>query len=406
MKLKNVQLPLEVSIANDAIDWPAHVDVEKTLANAALIVSNLEESNINIKYIDGAIIEQEAIAEITYSIPEASNAAINYLVEELNGLTIEAESAFSFLDTVSLPNGMDNSEVEMSFVASGLYALTLQTNVEITERHQQKKVTSYAEAGLDVEVNRETKKNLLLYNPNAYAYTVHASIDEQQMKMSIHSFPEDITYTYEFENKVDVEPRTLYRYNPDLDLGEEEVVQQGEPGVQIEVYRNELAEDGSINEHELISRDFYFPTPEIIEVSTEGVIPEEDVATETAAPEESTTIPQLSLDSLTSDLLPSTSPECTTTDQVQCEESETDPSTLLLACMMENETESATRDPEQETDVATEEAESNPYCDLMYLYVFMSLFGNEDILTQTEETESVIQHEEIPSGAINEEEVQ
>ncbi|RDW21562.1 G5 domain-containing protein [Oceanobacillus chungangensis] len=406
MKQKNVQLPLDVSIANDAIDWPAHVDVEKTLANAQLIASNLEESNITIKYIDGAVIEQSALAEITFSIPEASNAAINYLIEELDGLTIEAESELSFLDTITLPNGMDNSEVEMSFVASGLYALVLQTNVEIIERHQQEKVTSYAASGLDAEVNRAEEKNLLLYNPNAYAYTVHASVEDGQMIMSIHSFPEEIRYTYEFENKVEVEPRTLYRYNPDFDLGEEEVVQHGEAGVQIEVYRNELAEDGSINEHVLISRDFYFPTPEIIEVSTEVVIPEEDVTTETVvAIEESTTIPQLSLGSLTPELVPSANPECTT-DQVQCEESETDPSTLLLACMMENETESVTTEPLQEADVATEEAENNPYCDLMYLYLFLSLFGNEDIQAQTEETESLIQGEEIPAGAVIEEEVQ
>ncbi|RDW16345.1 hypothetical protein CWR48_17015 [Oceanobacillus arenosus] len=404
MKQKNVKLPLEVTTQSNVIDWPEYVDVEETVANANLIAGNLEETNVTIKYIDGATIEQAEIADISYRIPDVSDAAVKYLVEELDGLTVKAESSFSFLDTISLPNGMDNGEVEMSFVASGLYALALQTNIEIIERHQQEKVTSYAKAGMDVAVDRKAEKNLLLYNPNAYEYTVNASIEGEQMKMSIHSFLDNVTYSNTLENNVEVEPRTLYRYNPDLAFGEEEVVQQGVAGVQIEVYRVQNAEDGNVLERELVSRDFYFPTPEIIEVSTQEAIPEEELAPVTEDPVEETTpaLPELNLGSLV-DILPSTStgPECEA-DPSQCDRLDEDPSEFLLACMLKHETGAATAETEE---AVAEDETNNPYCDLMYLYLFLSLFGNESIQAQTEDTDIPLDNEEISAGSANDEEV-
>mgnify|MGYP001401624111 CR=1 FL=1 len=161
---------------------------------------------------------------------------------------------------------MGDIDRELDFVASAIYALALHTNFDIIERHSQEIVPSYSEPGIEANVNKEEKKDFILYNPNEYAFTLQPEYRNEQLTLSFLTQQYNTSYTYQLENKKLVEPKTIYRYSDKLYPGEKEVVQTGKDGVQVEVFRVDNENDAE--NKELMSREYYPPQPEVIVTST------------------------------------------------------------------------------------------------------------------------------------------
>ncbi|MHA6251464.1 VanW family protein [Oceanobacillus sp. CAU 1775] len=373
MKPKNVQQELIVSLAPGAIemlDWPASIDIEATLNYALLQASNLTENSVSLVYIEGAMLEEVEIASVSLEIPEASESTIEYLIENLNGQIIEPDSLYSFLEANALPNGAANGEIEMSFVASGLYELALQTDLAIIERHQQDQVTSYAEPGLDAKVNREENLDLRLYHTNNFSYTILAKIDEGRVELSLEAPSTAFISDYSLENEKEVKPRKIYRYNRNLGPGEEVVIQEPANGVQIEVYRLVRTEDEESVERKLVSRDFYKPIHEIIETSVET---EESVEETPEDVNESTTI----IDEVNNIQL--TCEE----DPTQCNEEGTVLLPLFLSCMEERVALSSA------TDEINNATALPGACDLLVFYLSYMQEDNDLIAPDLEFNEDI-----------------
>lgn len=130
MRPKNVKQELLVELSPDAgesIGFPDYVDAEQTLNYALVQAKHLTEQSITLTYVDGWEMKLEEITNISLEIPEdLSYSTVEYLVEHLDGRVIEANTLFSFLESMTLPDGMDHSQDEMSFLASGLYGLVLE----------------------------------------------------------------------------------------------------------------------------------------------------------------------------------------------------------------------------------------------------------------------------------------
>lgn len=283
---KNVHIPLSVQVdeENEAIQALKkfdHIDLDSTLTNVEEMASRLENSPATLTYIEGKEIPLETIASVEMKIPSLSNAVLTYAIDELNGFIIEPDDTFSFLQTVTFPEALTTTTNEVSFLATALYSLFLQTNFDIVERNSGLTVPSYAEPGLDVVVNDKEEKDLVVVNPNSISYKIEISKTNDHLHAELKGFPEETTYQYETKNVEEIKQRTLYRYSKKLKAGEQKILQEGQKGKTVEVHRLRYSANNTFIDAERISKDVYLPVPRVVLVSTTEEVPiEEQASTE------------------------------------------------------------------------------------------------------------------------------
>ncbi len=261
------QLPLKVTVdltKKQIKELEKTTDVKATIQLIENTISYLGEHEITAV----PIAEEDkpvVVAKDTWEIPE-DYIFLQELIEELNGLKIGKNESFSYLDSVA--NQVSYySEDEGKFIASMLYTLLLQTNVEFIERHSQGAIPSYTDPGLEADVSIAEDKDLVAHNPGPNEYTISIEQTGNQLKMSLQSTKLENTYNVRVENSKTVDYRTITRYNKDLQPGHKQVLQKGKKGKRVEVYRIVISPDGEEVGEELISRDFYLPQQEIVLVA-------------------------------------------------------------------------------------------------------------------------------------------
>lgn len=287
IKPKNVHIPLIVHVNENVaeikfIGETTYMDNKKTMLNIEKVFKELEENAVSIVYEDDVEIDREIIAETTMTIPSKhmSSTVLNYAVDELNGQTIPVQQPFSFAESIKLPEKLTNSTMELSFLASTMYSLILQTNFDIIARESDERMTDYTEIGTDVYIYPEKEIDLIVNNPNDNSFEIKVKRSDDEIKMELLSFPLEQTYEYEIKNKKEIKQRTLYRYSNELAVNERKTVEEGKRGYTAEVFRHHYDQNNSLIESELISSEFLLPEPKIILVSTEEDIPEEELADE------------------------------------------------------------------------------------------------------------------------------
>lgn len=280
---KNVHIPFEVSVDEshpdiNSITSKSYIDGAHIIHNLQDLAANLTSHTITIPYVEGKEIPLDTLVELKWDIPELSQATLTYLVDELDGKIVPANELFSLLQSVETPERLINSRDETSFLGSALYTLFLQANVDIVERHAQLMIPSYGEAGVHAEVNKRENKDLVVLNKNDVAYRIKMKMENNTLEASLEGIESLENYEISVENKEEVKYRTLYRYSKKLNPGEQQVVQAGENGLKVEVYR-EIYENGVYVGQKLISKDLYLPKPRIFLVSTDDIesIDEEDI---------------------------------------------------------------------------------------------------------------------------------
>lgn len=293
LKPKNVHISLYVTLnEKDGIVWPEYVDKKATIEEAVQIARELGDREGKIIYKDNQSPNPAKIANVNFQIPaNLSDTVLKNLIMKMNNLQIEPQTDFSLIEHVLEPLNMTKSSEEASFVASALYALTLQTNIEIVERHSQGKVPGYTQAGIEAEVSRAEKKDLKLHNPNLYSYVVKAEKRDSRLAMALHIPEQEASYKYRVENVKEIKPRVVYRYSSKLSPGQKQTIQAGSKGLKVEVYREEISESGSVENVELISRDYYPPKPTIIlasSLSNDSSAPEQQATEEDSGERERT----------------------------------------------------------------------------------------------------------------------
>ncbi|MFD1066562.1 VanW family protein [Oceanobacillus locisalsi] len=277
-KPQNVQQRLLVSISEEQLETlnlPERIDIDQTMDKALIQAKNLSEKTIPLTYMDEENIEQEDIAAVNLDISDMSPAMVRLIAQNIDGRLLESDQIFSLLDDIDSVNGLENEAGELSFVASGLYQLALQSNMEIIERHAQSHIAGYAEAGLDAEVSLEEEMDLQLYNPGDSAYTLQADVENNMLQLSLQAMVAESEFEYSIENRREIAPRKVYRYNSNLADGEEHIVQQGQSGISVEVYRISKEQGNTVTGKDLVGQDFYPPTPEVVEVAVSD--PDEEI---------------------------------------------------------------------------------------------------------------------------------
>lgn len=277
---QNVQIPLHVTIdeTHEAVqDLKSldYIDTEDIWNKLALLASGLNHHEIVISYKDGARPPLEEIAATELTVPNLSEATLQYMIEQVNGYVIKAGELYSFLNSFDSPQRLLNSKEEASFIGSGLYSLFLQANMQIIDRNTPMSMPEYGEKGFHVEINQRENKDLIIHNDTDYTYQIKVKRTGNTVQFIIEGKKLDFTYEIEMENEKDLPFKTLYRYSKKLKLGEEQVIQEGENGLTIDVFRT-VYDKGVYMETELISKDLYLPTPKILLVSTEDIVAENE----------------------------------------------------------------------------------------------------------------------------------
>ncbi|AJD91670.1 hypothetical protein JMA_23530 [Jeotgalibacillus malaysiensis] len=194
--------------------------------------------------------------EIQMTTGYASKAA-----DLISSVSIPAQSDFSFNETYF------NDSEEGLIAASALYQLFLQTGAVISERHAGIRPPDYTKPGLEAAISLEENKDLKIFNQSDFQMMIKASSAGNQLTVTLTTADPE-RYSIELVQSNLVEPRTIKRFSNLLESGEEQQIQKGEEGFQVQVYQTKLQPSDEVMEDVPFTRDFYAPVPAIIEVSS------------------------------------------------------------------------------------------------------------------------------------------
>ncbi|MFJ8098798.1 VanW family protein [Lysinibacillus sp. NPDC096212] len=297
-----VHIPLHVVVDDQVkkqLEATGVWEVEKTLNTIITEASNLKSHEVAATVADTHLIESERLALSIEEIP--TNAmGVDKLANLLNESIVLPNEAFSFLAIIEEKYEESDSEA-INFVASMLYHVALQTDYEISERHSQGEKPNYLQQGLDARVNRALDKDLQFINHSDQPNKLKLTVEGESLKVELLAQKKEKEISVRVSKDKIIQPRVITRYSKDLPIGREEVIQKGQEGVRVEVYRS-ISENGSTTD-ELVSRDYYPPVNKIIVKSSR-----QPVVTENSSGNSDSSDPDLQMD-LDGDGLPDTQSE-------------------------------------------------------------------------------------------------
>ncbi|MGE7092980.1 VanW family protein [Lysinibacillus sp. NPDC048646] len=260
---KTVHIPLHVVVDEQVkrkLESVGAWEVEATLNEIVSQASYLQKHEIEATVADTSSIEEERLALSIEDIPKNALGVVE-LANSFNDFVIAPNEPFSFLATIGETFEQANSE-GVDFVASMIYHIVLQTDYEILERHSQKVIPEYLQQGLDAGVNRALNKDLQFVNHSDQPNRLKLTVENNSLKVETLAQKKEKEISVRVSKDKIIKPRIITRYSKELAIGAEEIVQKGQEGVRVEVYRSFL-ENGSTRE-ELVSRDYYAPINKIV----------------------------------------------------------------------------------------------------------------------------------------------
>lgn len=262
-----VHIPLQVEATEElTVMLRAHpfLHIEETtmsiLDNASFLKTNevvAAEIEVTKDYMDRIAFEIQPIPK--------SRTSISALVAMLDGVVLSKNETFSFLNRTEEIASTTDIEARR-FFASTLYSVILQADTTILERHSQNAIPSYLQPGIEVDVSQRLQKDFAFKNNSNSPMLFHAEIDNDHLLIELYTLKDEQVFTYSVvETKV--KPKTIYRLSAKLTGNQQQVVEIGEDGYRVTVYRS--SPSNMLEDEEEISRDFYPPVHKIIEVSSE-----------------------------------------------------------------------------------------------------------------------------------------
>ncbi|MGN1327207.1 MAG: VanW family protein [Clostridia bacterium] len=199
--------------------------------------------------------------------------------EKINGTVILPGETFSYNQTVgkrtieagykeagAYAGGQVVQEIGGGIcqVSSTLYNAVLYANLEIVERNNHYFETSYVDPGRDATVSWGTV-DFKFKNNRTYPVKIEAISKNGVTKISIKGIKEEKEYEVVIQSKVTsiVKKTTKYREDSSLDIGVQEIEQEGHDGCTSQTYKV-LKINGAVVSNELISTDYYHALEQIV----------------------------------------------------------------------------------------------------------------------------------------------
>ncbi|HHT63545.1 MAG: VanW family protein [Bacillota bacterium] len=151
-------------------------------------------------------------------------------------------------------------------VSTTLYNAVLLANLPILERHPHSLPISYVPPGLDATVSYNWA-DLTFLNDRKKPILLHTEYQKGKIKVMIFGttgeFPQ-VKLSSKIVEYLPAEKKIIK--DPSLAAGQTVVVEKGQPGMIVEVYREFISEGKTVS-RELISQDKYKPQKEVIRIS-------------------------------------------------------------------------------------------------------------------------------------------
>ena len=256
---KSVDIPLEVSGLEALKDEVKNIgiwDVEETFQLVQQQVTNLQTTPIEAVVTDTSILENERLTFIIQEIPTTAKSVYD-IARALDNTVISADESFSLLEKLGATVSNANTE-GLSFVGSLIYYNALHTNTEITERHAQTELPKYSEPGFEALVDVSANKDLSFVNKSALPVKMKFVVEGQRLKVEFYSSSNTNTVSAKVIQSGEVKPKTIVRYTDDLSIGQQRLLQEGQKGARVTVFRSI---DGF---EEQITRDYYPPVNRVV----------------------------------------------------------------------------------------------------------------------------------------------
>ncbi|MBY0222514.1 VanW family protein [Sporosarcina aquimarina] len=213
------------------------------------------------EYVPNLYSQTQTLASSTYSINELSKE-LRLIMEDLNGTEIQPNTTLSFMEILEGKESASASDEQLTIMASMLYTAALQTNWIIDERNISSELTAEVQPGFEAAINRQLGLDFMFSNPNQTVFTIHTNWTNSQLELTIEGLSFVRTYEPEVEKLTTYEPKTVIRYSAFVSPGSVETLEVGKKGLEATVKRKVLL-NGSLEEYEDVSVDFYVPQPRI-----------------------------------------------------------------------------------------------------------------------------------------------
>ncbi|MFS0575373.1 VanW family protein [Sporosarcina sp. 179-K 3D1 HS] len=219
--------------------------------------------NVHITdYMDSTIAETEIASFSLQGIQ--LTPALEQLVNELDGTSIEFNTAFSLLDFAKLDGAVVATNADLTMIASAFYGAVLRTNLDVVERNIGRELNPSIPAGFEAAINQQLGLDFIFRNPNHAPMAIQMEMAGDTLTATITGLPLHYTYDPYVAKTADFEPRTVRRFSATVPVGQVHYAEEGRKGMEVTVNRMVLI-DGEVLEDILISTDFYAPLP-IVEV--------------------------------------------------------------------------------------------------------------------------------------------
>ena len=255
--------------------WPPfpldiHVEVEPVYPEVTM--SDLLASGI----------KEEITKTSTLFNLEAKNRVHNIALaaQRVDNLLLKPGSVFSFNAVVGETLAQDgfkeapvivNDQLTLGIgggicqLSSTLYNSALKAGLTIVERHNHGLPVAYLPPGLDATVAYDYL-DLKFKNNLETTLLIHVNIVDNQLNVHFFGDPEHVgEIKIQTANQQQIPPPVHFRNCKDKPVTHREKVQEGKPGVTVEVYRI-FYQQGREIKREYLGKDYYSPVPEIWEI--------------------------------------------------------------------------------------------------------------------------------------------
>ncbi|SER67478.1 VanW family protein [Salisediminibacterium halotolerans] len=209
-------------------------------------------------------------------------------IRELEEVTIEADSVFSFHEMLNDHDISYVSGEDAAVLSSAVYETLVQSNFEIVERHIRYERYENVPLGYDAAISNNNQ-DLQAENVNDTAYTLRFETTSEGFAVELEGYDWPYTVDIDMDSEEQVDYDTRIRFDEQLPPGTEESLQDGRQGEFVRLTRSFSDESNEILREETISEDFYAPQHALEARSTE--IMEETSDESEELPDEGSDIP-------------------------------------------------------------------------------------------------------------------
>lgn len=224
-----------------------------------------------------ATLFKDTIASYSVNLDSKDVNYVNNLekaIQMINGKILPKGSNFSFLNIINnaseregfkkIANDEYDQNLPLSNIATGIYVSAHKANLSISERHPNKYLPSFAEAGLDSSIIPNSK-DLKFRNNTSVPIKILIQINNNKINVFFQSqkqrnYPEIKLTTIVDKEKIETERKPVF----DKEEGYTNILQKGSPKTSAKVYKEIFSNGSSLSKKQLYE-DIYTGRKEIIE---------------------------------------------------------------------------------------------------------------------------------------------